>query len=1108
MAVSDRVSYTWSCAKCRFEQSYPVWRIVDGRERPDVLRDVPLGVAEVTCMRCSYRSPIAAQLVVIRPDNGLPYLLAVPDTELHESIPPSEELFYEAVEAADAAGLPVMPGPRIVLPRLLLKLVLVRDPVADAKNIDAARSEVSRDAPELANWYALFLESVCDIRSELRLSRAFGDLWKVPSHELEEFLKCHPELATSTAVDAARSMLAAGPPQGESDAPLRAQLRLIEGLATGKTIAEAARNYLDDMARFGRDLAQRRDRILLQVEAHPGPEGISFLREVLSITRNAGMARHEAGLSAELGTRLMSRGRVDDWEEAIVCLSRSLELIDERDASWPIIAGNLAGAYMRRVYGNPLESFARALELLERACLMSDRIKDPRTWSINLTNLGFLLADRPNRTSEDLDRGISLVREALQERSAESDPVDWGYSQLHLGLLHRRRGLDGDLQQARDCFRQGLRHLDPCENRELWIALHNDLSDALVDGEPPDLDGAEAALNTALAATTEDTDPSFLARLHWLSARIARRRFGPTSPHVRRGYDDALAVLDPLYAPGLYLRIGMEATEVMAQGNDWQAASDVFERMILAQQTLYDVQATTQGRRWVYRLGPRLGRRAAFALAQAGRLLRAVEVIEQSRAWELTLSSRRDTVDVERLAIADSTLAARWRDARDQYRLALISPSGPQAGLERLPLVAAAEERVQQVLREIREIPGFEDFLRPMTAQDISRAGGGLPIMYLINAPSGGYVLTVTEDRHGAAVVEATSLPTVSSTEIVRSVILDTDEPTTPSLLSAQAAPGIRRQALLSEALDRLEVLRPLIEVIARTVIAYPPRAAVVIPTGLLGLVPLHALPTGEVSTVLDDLGEIRLAPSAAVYAASRVRAAVPRRSHLVAVADTDPDHPLPAARAEVAGIQQMFGLTNSDCEYGATATRSWLLATCGTASHVHLACHGHTEWSGSLGGILQLAHRANLSTEDLSDGRLDGCRLAVASACQSGHFALGDDPDEFTGLPAGLLQAGASCAVVTLWQVDDQATALLMTRFYELLDVSIDTRHQQPIAALRGARMWLRGLTRKQALTYARRRPALATLLTTSDKDAVADPDERPFESAIYWAPFIAYGL
>ena len=61
---------------------------------------------------------------------------------------------------------------------------------------------------------------------------------------------------------------------------------------------------------------------------------------------------------------------------------------------------------------------------------------------------------------------------------------------------------------------------------------------------------------------------------------------------------------------------------------------------------------------------------------------------------------------------------------------------------------------------------------------------------------------------------------------------------------------------------------------------------------------------------------------------------------------------------------------------------------------------------------------------------------------------------DEYVGLPAGFLQAGAPCVVSTLWAVDDMSTALLMERFYQQhLDEGLS-----PSRALRAAQRWLRG--------------------------------------------------
>jgi CHAT domain-containing protein len=72
------------------------------------------------------------------------------------------------------------------------------------------------------------------------------------------------------------------------------------------------------------------------------------------------------------------------------------------------------------------------------------------------------------------------------------------------------------------------------------------------------------------------------------------------------------------------------------------------------------------------------------------------------------------------------------------------------------------------------------------------------------------------------------------------------------------------------------------------------------------------------------------------------------------------------------------------------------------------------------------------LTLADLLDGRLlDGVQVVVASACQSAVTDIARLTDEAVGLPAGLVQAGASTVIGTLWDVSDRAAALLTARFY-----------------------------------------------------------------------------
>ena len=58
---------------------------------------------------------------------------------------------------------------------------------------------------------------------------------------------------------------------------------------------------------------------------------------------------------------------------------------------------------------------------------------------------------------------------------------------------------------------------------------------------------------------------------------------------------------------------------------------------------------------------------------------------------------------------------------------------------------------------------------------------------------------------------------------------------------------------------------------------------------------------------------------------------------------------------------------------------------------------------------------------------------LVVLSACRT---ALGKEVrgEGLIGLTRGFMYAGASRVVSTVWNVDDRASAVLMTRFYETM--------------------------------------------------------------------------
>ncbi len=150
--------------------------------------------------------------------------------------------------------------------------------------------------------------------------------------------------------------------------------------------------------------------------------------------------------------------------------------------------------------------------------------------------------------------------------------------------------------------------------------------------------------------------------------------------------------------------------------------------------------------------------------------------------------------------------------------------------------------------------------------------------------------------------------------------------------------------------------------------------------------------------------------------------------------------------------------------------------------------------------------------------GKLSDCELVVLSACDTQRGIK--QGDSVMALTWGFFYAGAPTVVASLWKVDDRATSLLMGRFYENLLGELEKPRTvagrtfpagKPMAkgaALREAKLWLRGLTDLEALALlkeqapqggergaGRRRPEQGT------------SNVYPFESPYYWAAFVLNG-
>ncbi|MCK6459123.1 MAG: CHAT domain-containing protein, partial [Planctomycetes bacterium] len=134
----------------------------------------------------------------------------------------------------------------------------------------------------------------------------------------------------------------------------------------------------------------------------------------------------------------------------------------------------------------------------------------------------------------------------------------------------------------------------------------------------------------------------------------------------------------------------------------------------------------------------------------------------------------------------------------------------------------------------------------------------------------------------------------------------------------------------------------------------------------------------------------------------------------------------LPATRAEAKVVGDTWLL-------GAEATKPRLLAAFREDRRwraIHLACHGRVNPTSSLQSSLALSGDF-LTCMDVLRNRLS-CDLVVLSACDTAG-GMSYAGEGIIGFTRAFLSAGAPRVLVSLWKVDDDATAALMERFYAL---------------------------------------------------------------------------
>jgi CHAT domain-containing protein len=221
---------------------------------------------------------------------------------------------------------------------------------------------------------------------------------------------------------------------------------------------------------------------------------------------------------------------------------------------------------------------------------------------------------------------------------------------------------------------------------------------------------------------------------------------------------------------------------------------------------------------------------------------------------------------------------------------------------------------------------------------------------------------------------------------------------------------------------------RWLVAPVAAEIAASNARTLVVVPDGVLRLIPFAVLNDGE--RFLIQKYALATTPSLTLTAPQPLRGNKPLALLTGVARPVQGFSPLPKVSAELAGIREhVNGAVLMDGDY--TTDRLAAALTRDEYAIVHMATHSVVGDTPADSYLLTYDGRLSISEleELLRRGRFrrQPVELLTLSACET---AIGDERAAL-GLAGIALKAGARSALATLWRVSDDSSAALMKDFY-----------------------------------------------------------------------------
>ena len=1084
---------------------------VDAVERPELIARFS-DLVELECSNC--RGPLRRThpLLVLRLAKAAPLIAA---RAASDELDPIESLGEIVAVVRHELGDAVrdVPGPPAVVTFDEIMAGASQDIDAD---IDALRAGGSGAAGHEPAYRRLLTEVATNQRRQ-RIERGLEELKLVVSEEqLREVVEQWPEITTDEAEQRVGQHLeeaSTNDKQRFAESMLRTVQLVRRGDLRG---AWSVRESF--IRRFWEEEVVPRQRAFEDAKRGAGPKALAqagldlldFLTPGTYPERRAEVAAKTAAalLEGEGADREQNIERAVELLRMVILILDAHPDVDHPQRRVPTLM-NLSMAFGIRPRGDPAWNRTQSITLLTDATDLSWQSGDRDSWAMAQTNLAHLLLDRGE--AGDPDRAREHLELALSHRSRKRDPGDWAFTQLHLGRAYARADSGDRVANLRKAIRHSTNARDGARaagQGPLLASAEHNLADqqyqlSQLAGTAPAhqstlLDRAEASAMESVRLSSVGAFPLRFGRAWSIIGKIRS---------ARADQDGAIEALKMALSADMGPTEAREASRrliaLAEERDDVDLAADAAQQLIEAAAAAISTHSRADDRMSEHSESSTDFRFAAHALVRAGRLEKAVTALELGRTRELGLLTLAESIDLDALSHLDPGLRVELENAIASFRADIL-------GLED----RSASDRSEQFARirsALRQIPTFEKALDPPTLDEIGKvAQPQRPLVYLGSAPRGSFAIIVDRTEDASIKVEAIHAPDCDSQAIVRLAMMGLDADGTQVASAAYLAAQAHAPEHLDTAIAALspligeQLLRPLADSLA----GRGASGVTLVPAGLLGLMPLHAIAwsdaAGNRRSLIDDF-DVTFASSARLQLACMQRAS--RRDgdpiRFVGIANPLPhSNPLEGAELEIGLVEGLVPAGESLVLKREEATKERVLGVLPSATHVHFACHGGGGLLDSLlSAALSLSEEQELSALEIVGLEMP-VRLVVASACETGVVQDYEAVDESLSLSTAFVAAGAAGVISTLWQVDDFATALVVSKFYDGLFLA----KSPPAMALREAQIWVRDADGTAIDAYAIHRAPLRAL-RAFHRPSIASGAAADYTAPSFWAAFVFNG-